>query len=107
MAAKESGEKTEREPYGRRAAAEEAPHGVFQLHSRPLEEPALEAAPRAGISHVSASALFPLPVAGLRLVSVHGPRHMSDSSPERKLKMGRLVSELCGCAHDSPLALLR
>lgn len=75
MAAEESGEKAEREPYGRCATAEEAPHGLFQLHSGSLEEPALEAAPGAGSAHISAGRIgvFPLPVAGRRLVSVHGP----------------------------------
>lgn len=57
MAAKESGEKTEREPHGRCATAEEAPHGLFQLHSCSLEEPALEAAPCAGIVHISATCI--------------------------------------------------
>lgn len=75
MAAEESGEKAEREPYGRCATAEEAPHRLFQLHSGSLEEPALEAAPGAGSAHISAGRIgvFPLPVAGRRLVSVHGP----------------------------------
>lgn len=57
MAAEESGEKAEREPYGRCATAEEAPHGLFQLHSGSLEEPALEAAPGAGSAHISAGCI--------------------------------------------------
>lgn len=48
VAVEESGEEVERESHGRGAAAEEEAHGLLQLHSSPAEEPALEAAPRAG-----------------------------------------------------------
>lgn len=48
VAVEKSGEEAERESHGRGTAAEEEAHGLVQLHSGPTEEPALEAAPRAG-----------------------------------------------------------
>lgn len=48
MAVEKSGEKVEREPHGRGAAAEEEAHWLLQLHSGPTEEPAVEATARAG-----------------------------------------------------------
>lgn len=48
VAVEKSGEKVEREPHGRGAAAEEEAHGLLQLHSGPTEEPAVEATARAG-----------------------------------------------------------
>lgn len=49
VAVEKSGEKVERESHGCGAAAEEEAHRLVQLHSSPTEEPAVEAAPRAGI----------------------------------------------------------
>lgn len=58
VAVEKPGEKVERESHGCGAAAEEEAHGLFQLYSGPPEEPALEAASRAGICGHSSRMTF-------------------------------------------------